>query len=37
MSSLEALLPDDLEKHVQFEPCEIDFVRCLERRNQNIL
>ena len=37
MSSLEALLPDDLEKHVQVEPCEIDFVWCFERRNQNIL
>ena len=36
MSSLEALLPDDLEKRA-VEPCEIDFVWCLERRNQNIL
>ena len=32
MSSLEALLPDDLEK-----PCETEFVWCLERREQNIL
>ena len=39
MSSLvEALLPDDLKKHVQLnQPCEIDFVWCPERRNQNIL
>ena len=33
MSSFEALLPDDLEKHVQLNR----FVWCLERRNQNIL
>ena len=36
MSSLEALLPDDLEKTRTVEPCEIDFVWCPERRNQNI-
>ena len=36
MSSLEALLPDDLEKHAQLNR-EIDFVWCLERRNQNTL
>ena len=30
MSSLEALLPDDLEKHVQ--PCETEFVEFLERQ-----
>ena len=36
MSSLEFLLPDDLEKHVQLNR-EIDFERCLERRNQNVL
>ena len=37
MSALEALWPDDLEKHVQLKPCEIDFVWCLERRDQNML
>ena len=33
MSSLEALLPETRT----VEPCEIDFVWCPERRNQNML
>ena len=37
MSSLEALLPYDLEKHVQLNRARFDFVWCFERRNQNIL
>ena len=37
MSSLEALLPDDLEKHVQLNRARFDPVWCPERRNQNIL
>ena len=35
MSSLEALLPDDLEKHVQLR--EIEFAWSLERGDQNIM
>ena len=37
MSSLEALLPDDLEKHVQLNRARLNFIWCLERRDQNIL
>ena len=37
MSSLEALFPDDIEKHVQLNRARFDFVWCLERRNQNVL
>ena len=37
MSFVEALLPDDLEKHVQLNRARLKFVWCLEKRDQNIL